>query len=187
LSTGRHGHATVTHTAELQRIRQQPWFKKALLIERRLIRKFTIPWLGGSSHDTKRIYIDPRFRGEFWYHRERLDVQRIIPCVIEHEVVEAILLVFGKTENRRAYEYDGAHEIATAAEEEVARRVFGKLGLRFDNIEYEEIFKPFVTITEHSAWGNFPPDLNLEPYEQDDPNLYRDIERAMLRQNLVKA
>jgi hypothetical protein len=187
VSTGRHGYVSEAHTAELQRIRQQPWFQEALGIERRLYRQFTIPWLGGSSTDTKRIYIDPRFRGKAYYCDDQIDVRRIIPCVIEHEVVEAILLVFGRTEHGSRYEYDGAHELATAAEEEVARRVLKALGLHFAPVTYEEIFKPFLEITEHSGWGNLPRDLNLEPYRQDDPSRWRDIERAMLRQELVRA
>ena len=189
MSTGRHGHPTEDHVAELQRIRQQPWFKKALLIERRLLRNFTIPWLGGSSMDTRRIYIDPRFYGLIVRYLDReIQVEHLVPGVIEHEVVEAILLVFGRTEAGGRYDYDGAHEIATAAEEQVAQRIFVKIGRRFIPEAYEELFKPFLKLTERPAgWFNLPADLNLEPYRQDDPDLYRDIERAILRQNLVRA
>jgi len=33
-----------------------------------------------------------------------------MPALVEHEVVESILLLFGTDEKGQRYEYDGAHE-----------------------------------------------------------------------------
>lgn len=184
MSAGRHGSFTDAHAKELQRIYRTPWFQKAAKIERRLFRKVEIPWLGGSSQDTRRIYVDHRFAGKAKYCGKMIDVSLCVLPVIDHEVIEGILLVFGTDEAGKRYEYDGAHEIATCAEETVAARIFAKAGLSFNHDAYQEIFKPFLAVTVKPPWNNLPSDLNTTPYREDDPAMFKEIERAMLRQQI---
>jgi hypothetical protein len=186
LSAGHHARFTDTHRKELQRIYKMPWFRKAALIERRLFRKVEIPWLGGSSEDTRHIYVDHRFAGRTRYLAKLIEVAICIPAVIDHETIEAILLVFGVTADGGKYEYDGAHEIATCAEELRAERQFVAAGLKFDRQAYQDIFKTFLTITEKPPWNGLPSDLNTIPYREDDPSLYRELERQMMREQLAR-
>lgn len=187
MSAGHHAKFTDAHRKELQRIQRTPWFVKASKLERRLFRNVEIPWLGGSSRDTRRIYVDHRFSGQARYLGRMIDVAICIPAVIQHEVTEAILLVFGVDEVGQRYEYDGAHELATCAEEMVAAAAFARAGLRFDQQAYQEIFKPFLRQTEQAPWRGLPADLNLTPYREDDPALFKEIERTMLHEQLASA
>jgi hypothetical protein len=181
------GHSKKQHDAadELKRIENTDWYRKAMRIERRLYRRYEIPWLGGSSTDTMRIYVDPRFRGTADYCKRQLNVTQLMPALTTHEVVEAILLVFGKAEDGFKYEYDGAHEVATEAEVRTARRVMARLGYPWDEAEYQEIYKPYLKMTQVGPWQNLPQDLNTEPYRDDAPGLYCEIERQMLRGEVI--
>lgn len=185
MSAGHHARFTDAHRKELERIQRTPWYQKAVKLERRLFRKVEIPWLGGSSQDTQRIYVDHRFAGQARYLGKLIDVSICIPGVVTHEVDEGIFLMFGLTEDGQRYEYDGAHELATCAEEIIAQRAFAKAGLRFDQQAYQDIFKPFLAITKQAPWRNLPRDLNTIPYREDDPALFKEIEREILRQQVA--
>jgi hypothetical protein len=182
------GHARpridASHYRELRRIAGTPWFQRGLAIKKVLIRSAEIPWLGGSSADLRRIYIDPRFTGSASYRSRTVNVEAFVPALVQHEGVEGILLVLGHDEAGRPYSYDGAHELATAAEEQKARVILGRLGLPWDQEAYQQIFKPFLKITVKPPWHNLPIDLNTIPYRDDDPTLYRQIERATLKRQL---
>lgn len=188
MSTGHH-HGAVSdgHRVELARISRLPWFRQGMAIPKVLIRASQIPWLGGSSTDLKRIYADPRFRGYAPYGKAKINARVLLPALIRHEVVEGILLVLGRDERGQRYSYDGAHEIATAAELETARRIIEGLGLRFSPAAYQAIYRPFLAVTEPGPWINLPPDLNMEPYRQDAPGLAKEMERQMLRGEVVRA
>lgn len=181
------GHLPKRHhaDAELARVEQTIWYRKASAIERRLYRRGEIPWLGGSSTDTTRIYVDPRFRGTADYCKRSLNVVQLMPALVTHEIVEAILLVFGTAEDGRKYEYDGAHEVATEAEVRTAKRIMAHFGYPWDEVAYQEIYKPFLKMTEKGPWQNLPPDLNTEPYRDDMPALWREIEQQMLHGELI--
>lgn len=172
------------HYVELRRIIAQPWFKHGNSIPKQLIRTCEIPWLGGSSTDLRHIYIDPRFRGVVSYRGKPLDVATIIPAVVEHEGIEGICLRLGTDEAGKPYGYDGAHEIATAAEERKAQAIIERQGLRWNRDDYQRIFKPFLKLTIKPPWQNLPADLNTEPYRDDAPELYREIEKQILRQQI---
>jgi hypothetical protein len=163
------------HTAELKRIWSLPWFQRGLRVSKKLVRDVEIPWLGGSNGDLTHIYIDHRFRGQGAYRGEAIDVGAFVPAVIEHEGVEGILLQFGE------YDYDGAHELATAAEEMIARKIAHKLHVAFDRTAYQDMFSPFLAFVLHPPWRNLPADLNVEPYREDAPALYAEIEKQILR------
>jgi hypothetical protein len=188
MSAGRPRH-TVTddHLRELARIESRPWFIHGKKILKILDRTHDTPWLGGSSTDLKHIYVDPLFRGNAQYLGRPFPVRRLLPPLIEHEEVEGILLVFGTDASGNAYRYDGAHEIATAAEIRKARRLMASLGLPWNEAAYQDIFKPFLKMTERPPWPNIATDLNTECYREDDPALYREIERAILNASIRKA
>lgn len=187
MSVGHAHHPRITqaHLAELARIEQRPWFKRGRAIRKILDRAHSIPWLGGSSIDLKRIYIDPRFRGPCKYRGREVNVSLFVPPVVEHEEVEGILLEDGIEERGARYDYDGAHEMATAAEERKARRIIEqRLEMRWDRNAYQEMFKPFLRVVVKPPWLDIPVDLNTEPYRQDDPDLYRQIEKAILAERI---
>jgi hypothetical protein len=179
-----HGELDDKHWAELKRIEQTAWFQKGWARPKVLIRTAQIPWLGGSSIDLRRIYVDPRFTGYAPYGKVKILVRALVPAVVRHEVVEGILLLLGTDEAGKPYDYDGAHEIATAAEFLVAKRILGGFGLPFNGTTYNAIYDPFVKITAKGPWKNLPLDLNTEPYRQDAPGIYREMERQMLREQL---
>ena len=157
-----------------------------MAIERRLVRRNEIPWLGGSSTNSRRIYVDPRFAGTAYYLRAHIiNVAMLMPALVEHEVVESILLLLGTDEKGQRYEYDGAHEFATAREIKVAQNIFGKNGLRWNEEAYQDIYKPFLKMTEKGPWQKLPPDLNTEPYREDAPEIYREIEKQILRGDMI--
>lgn len=158
------------HFAELKRIWKLPWFQRGLRVPKKLVRDVEIPWLGGSSVDLSKIYIDHRF-----------DVAAYIPALIEHEGVEGILLKFGD------YTYDGAHELATAAEEMIARKIAHRLRVAFNRATYQDMFAPFLALALHPPWRNLPADLNLEPYREDAPALYAEIEKTIMHQQVTEA
>jgi hypothetical protein len=187
LSVGHRHRRSIVHDDELRRIAQTSWFQRGLAIERRLFRRGEIPWLGGSSTDSTRIYVDPRFAGKADYLNMRytINVAMLMPALIEHEVVESILLLFGIDEKGRHYEYDGAHEIATAREIKVAQNILGKRGFRWNEESYQDIYKPFLKMTEKGPWQNLPPDLNTEPYREDAPEIYRELEKQILRGDMI--
>jgi hypothetical protein len=180
------GHLRQHHAdAELKRVETADWYKRAAQTERRLYRRYEVPWLGGSSTDTLRIYIDPRFRGTADYCKRQLNVAKLIPALTTHEVVEAILLMHGVTEAGGKYDYDGAHEVATEAEVRTAKRIMTKLGYPWDEGAYQEIYKPYLKMTEPGPWQNLPADLNTEPYRDDAPHLFAQIEKQMLRGDVL--
>jgi hypothetical protein len=185
MSVGHRHKRGVVHDEELARIAQTPWFKRGITIQRRLFRYKEIPWLGGSSTDSKRIYVDPRFAGTADYLKRQVNVAVLMPALIEHEVVESILLLFGTDERGKKYDYDGAHEFATAREIKVAQRILGNVGFRWNEQAYQDIYKPFLKMTEKGPWQNLPPDLNTEPYRQDAPEIYREIEKQILRGEMI--
>lgn len=166
------------HAAELKRIWVQPWFQRGLRIPKKLVRNVEIPWLGGSSGSLEHIYIDHRYAGQGHYRGQAIDVRAFIPALIEHEGVEGILLQCGD------YTYDGAHELATAAEEMIARKICSRLRLKFDRNAYEDMFAPFLAMVKQPPWRNLPADLNLEPYREDAPELYAAIEKQILRDQI---
>jgi hypothetical protein len=186
VSAGHHAKVSETHWREFQKIRARPWFQQGVAIPKTLIRKNDVPWLAGSSADLKRIYIDPRFRGTGRFGKAFVLVGKFIPGIVRHEIVEGILLVLGRDEKGQRYEYDGAHEIATAAELRVAKIIAQKLGLNWSVTAYQDMFAPFLKAMQSPPWTNLPLDLNLTPYRDDTPVLYREIEKQILRQQLAR-
>ena len=172
------------HYRELKRISQLPWFLRGLAIKKQLVRNVEIPWLGGSSTDLSRIYIDHRFSGVARYRKEPINVAILVPAVVQHEGIEGILLVEGTDEAGKPYQYDGAHELATAAEEQKAEKIITQMGLRWDRQAYQDIFKPFIEVMATPPWVNLPADLNVTPYRDDDPAMFREIERTILHQTI---
>lgn len=175
------------HYREIERIKTTPWFGFGKRKIKRLYRNHQIPWLGGSSDNIDAIFIDPRYRGNALYLGKIIDVAIFIPAIIEHEAFEGICLVLGLDLAGRPYSYDGAHELATASEERVAARICRKHGLRFHREAYQDIFRPFLSVTSRPPWTNLPTNLNTIPYEQDDPGLYREIEKQIMRSQLEAA
>jgi hypothetical protein len=165
----------------LARIESQPWFRRAKAIRKILDRSHDIPWLGGSSTDLRRIYADPRFGGNVDYLDRSIPAKVFIRPLVDHEETEGILLVFGTDSSGQRYSYDGAHEIATCAEERTARRVVETvLGLRWDRDAYQAVYKPFLAKTVRPPWHNIAVDLNTEPYQDDDPALYKMVEASII-------
>jgi hypothetical protein len=108
-------------------------------------------------------------------------------ALIQHEVVESILLIWGSKREGGKYDYDGAHEIATEAEILIAKRNFTEEGLKFNEEAYQDIYRPFLAETERGPWTDVPSDLNLEPYRDDAPEIFRDLETMIRRSQISRA
>lgn len=119
---------------------------------------YDVPDLGGYSIKPGTIYID----------RDAAKDDKLIPWLdaltlydpgeelIGHEVAEkAIMDVWG-------YDYEAAHEIATALEHDVVTRDLGG-----DWDKYQKLLAPIIKRAETDAIEHPPRDLDCRPYYQD--------------------
>ncbi len=141
----RHHHEpSEDHLAELAHIRAQPWFREWWSIPFKVEHDWDIPFLGGSSTDLKRVYVHRLVWPAIVEHR-------LLPGLIAHERVEAILERTGKS-------YADAHEMATCAENEVYRRQ-GR-----NSKDVEKLYPKLLDMTEGAPVFRVPDDLVLQPY-----------------------
>lgn len=133
------------HLKELARLEKLDWFKAGRKIRYTIDHSRRIYYLGGSSNDGKRIYVD-----EAQY--PKIKKLGLLEGLIEHEVVEGILLRHG------GYSYAGAHELASAAEDKIYR----KAGM--DPKKAQAKYPPLIKASEAETIENVPKDLRLDPY-----------------------
>lgn len=133
------------HLEELAKLEKLAWFKAGRKIKYTIDHSHRIYYLGGSSIDGSKIYVDE----EQYPSIKRLG---LLAGLIEHEVVEGILLRHG------GYDYAGAHELASAAEDKVYREQ-GK-----DPKRAQALYPKLIAASEAEPIENVPSDLRLDPY-----------------------
>lgn len=109
---------------------------------------YDVPYLCGYSKDARKIYFDRHLK----YKMKGHDLTKFLKI---HEYTEKTLLdVFGM-------DYQQAHHIATHQE----RKAVNAAGINWD--EYDKFLKPQIKEVWHEDLKIVPPDLDLEPYEDE--------------------
>ena len=166
MSGGHRHHHSDRHVAQYDALSHQPWFQLALERPYLVIGYvFDLPYVGGSSEGTERIYVDR--------HAYPVIVKAgLLPGLIKHELVEGILLDHGW---KYEIEPEAAHLVASVAEE---RENLKRGILRQDA---DEIYRPLIKADEHERLVIVPDDLHMQPYLEPpvDKALIAHMRRAM--------
>lgn len=133
------------HLEELAKLEKQAWFRKGRAIKYVIDHSHRIYYLGGSSNDGSKVYVDEE-------QYPKIKKLGLLEGLIEHEVVEGILL------RSKKYDYAGAHELASAAEDKVYR----EQGL--DPKKAQAKYPKLIKASEAEPIENVPSDLRLDPY-----------------------
>jgi hypothetical protein len=144
---------------EYDRAGQDPRFQAFLNRGFRVSFDYDIPYLGGYSQDGSVIYIDKDTPEEIKRGKRVYPVRPggLIRGIICHEHWEKTCL------DAWGWKYPEAHELATHAENEMARTQFG-----MDPDGYEKLWQPIIKAAEkklHMAGIQLPPDLDPRPYQ----------------------
>jgi len=139
-----------------------------------VIKKYDVPYLCGYSKDAKTIYFDRHLIVKMKGH----DLTNFLKI---HEYTEKTLLdVF-------EMDYQQAHHIATHQE----RKAVEAAGI--DWAEYDKFLKPQIKEVWHEDLKSVPPDLDLEPYEDEkDKKVLRPLmtkektERKSIKEHLTE-
>ena len=138
------------HSARVKRMVNDRRFRKRLseISTIRVDRSYDVPYVAGYSEDARTIFIDRNLKTKMG----DVDVTR---CIVTHEVTEKALLdLFHLT-------YQQAHHIATYIEHEYAT----KYGI--DWKKYTKFLDPQMKHIGHEKIKRVPPNLDLEPYEDE--------------------
>lgn len=175
---------SITHRFEItsKKLRGPDWAISAAMLhesfdaiyaEVKVMRCYNVPYVAGYSMDGKVIYIDKDLphtlqvrNREAGNQPKRMYIDRYL---IMHEAVEKGLM--------RAYglRYQHAHQIALRVESELVRAD------GFVWQDYDRQLKPFIKVAEEDMVDDFPPDLDLRPYEDtSDWDLVAAMHKAML-------
>jgi hypothetical protein len=119
---------------------------------------YHVPYLAGYSVDGKTIYIDSRLPESV---KKGFDCYRYIML---HECVEKILLLFFKNSRAAGKLYQLAHQMALRLEESAVTADHGAKGWK----EYNSFMAHWIKMAEKEGYDNLPPDLDDEPYEDED-------------------
>jgi hypothetical protein len=133
----------------LDRVSREAWFKAGMRLPFDVDHDYDIPYVGGSSLDGRRIYVDRHFPRRIAMGARSVDVW---PGLIKHEQVEGVLLRSGR------FDYARAHHIANAAED----RVYRALGL--DPSQTDRAYSRYIRSEGTEALTRVPGDLNMMPY-----------------------
>lgn len=145
---------------ELQKNAQlsNPEFLKRIRMPVTIVRRFEVPYLGGTSSDRKRIYLDK--------HLPRIiDGINVTKYIVIHEKVESTLMDLIKD-----ITYEEAHNFATKIE---------KLSVEKDGLSWEKYsaaLKPYIKTDDKETLANSPDDIDLKPYvDEKDTAKFKDI------------
>lgn len=120
-------------------------FMKRIRLPVKINRDYEIPYLGGTSFDRKRIYLDK--------HLPRtINGISITKYIIVHEKVESSLM------DEFNLSYEDAHKIANALE----KKAVEKDGISWK--EYSDALTPYIKKDDKETLANAPKDLDLKPY-----------------------
>lgn len=132
----------------------------SVLKQVKLDRSYDVPYLAGYSKDGRTIYIDQDLPKTFPFRGRRVEVD---PFLILHEAVEKALA------DRLGLVYQFAHQIALRVEQAAVR----DSGIDWD--AYDAFMQRYIKEAEEDQRYEIPPDLDLEPYEDehDQQTLHR--------------
>jgi hypothetical protein len=118
----------------------------------KLDRSYDVPYLAGYSRDGRTIYIDQDLPRTFRFRGRRVAVD---PFLVLHEAVEKALA------DRLGLVYQFAHQIALRVEQAAVR----DSGIDWD--AYDAFMQRYIKEAEEDREYEIPPDLDLEPYEDE--------------------
>jgi hypothetical protein len=134
--------------------------KRAVLKRVKVNHSYDVPYLAGYSEDGKTIYIDCDLPKTFAHGKKRWPVHQFL---ILHESVEKALV------DQLGLVYQHAHQFALRVEEAAVRDA----GVPWR--QYDAFMQKYIKLAEQRPDLHVPPDLDLEPYqdEHDAPLLRR--------------
>ena len=116
-------------------------------------RKYDVPYVAGYSVDGGTIYVDRDLPKTFSDGKKRSD---ILPFIILHESVEKSLL------DQLKLDYQQAHQLAQRLEQAAIRDA----GINWQ--KYDAFIQLYLKDAEDRSALRIPPDLDLEPYRDED-------------------
>jgi len=136
----------------VRRILANPAFLKRIAQPVKIVTKFDVPYLAGYSKNGKTIYVDKDVKTKWRYRGKIIDVSDFL---VVHEVVEKAIIVILKEP------YQRAHHIAEYVEALACRQH----GVNW--WAYSKYLKPQIKNAYHQKIQFLPPDLDIEPYEDE--------------------
>jgi len=140
-------------------------------------RGYDLPYLGGTSSNERKIYLDRHLPFSLSYEHDGLKKEfNPTEYLCNHEKFErACMDVLG-------WGYEHAHQAATGYE----RRSVLAAGLFWQ--PYQSAVERFVKAAEHESLQKVPPDLDMRPYNSPPPDkaLIARMEKAMGGKNAAK-
>jgi hypothetical protein len=122
-----------------------------------VVQKYDVPYLCGYSKDAKTIYFDKNLKQKWKGH----DLTKFLKI---HEFTEKALL------DICGMDYQQAHHIATHQE----RKAVEAAGIKWN--EYDAYLKPFIKEVSKEHLDVVPPDLDLEPYQDEgDVKIFKEL------------
>jgi hypothetical protein len=128
------------------------------------VRKYDVPYLAGYSRDGKTIYIDRDLPKTFVTDGRRVEVDSFL---VLHESVEKSLV------DQLGLVYQHAHQFALRIEKAAVLDA----GISWQ--EYDRFMQRHIKEAESDPTLTIPPDLDLEPYEDEhDTSILRKMQKA---------
>lgn len=141
--------------------------RRAVLRHVKVDRSYDVPYLAGYSEDGKTIYIDCDLPKTFAKGKRRWAVDSFL---ILHESVEKALV------DQLGLVYQHAHQFALRVEEAAVRDA----GVPWR--QYDAFMQQHIKLAAQRPDLHIPPDLDLEPYkDEDDAPLLRRMRRDSRR------
>jgi hypothetical protein len=152
VSSGHRHTPTLRHAAQLDALLGEPWFVRCLERARRdvevLYEGVDLPYVAGSNTELEHVYVDQ-------HAYQKVAAAGLLPGLIDHELVEGILL-------RHGYNYIkeplAAHMIASCAED----RCNEARGITRETAE--AVYAPLEKADARERLSAVPIDLNMKPY-----------------------
>ncbi len=152
MSSGHRHSPTLRHAEQLDALMREPWFVRCLERARRdvevLYEGIDLPYIAGSNAELDHVYVDQ-------HAYPRIVSVGLLPGLIEHELVEGILLMHGYNYIK---EPQAAHMIASVAED----RCNKERGV--SRAKADAVYLPLIKEGERDKIDAIPIDLNMKPY-----------------------
>jgi hypothetical protein len=153
------------HSFQVHKMLTDSRFLKEIKKSVSIVRTYDIPYVAGYSVDGKKVFIDRHMDTNF----KGTDITKYL--VLHEKTEKALLIIFN-------LKYQQAHHIATYVEHDAVV----KDGL--DWKEYEKFVEKYVKKLDHENLQKSPPDLDLEPYE-DEKDFHKFVKKRSNEKNRI--
>jgi hypothetical protein len=145
-----HHRRNMKNSVDLARLLKDTNIKALMAIEVRIDRTYDLPFLSGYSKNGRTIFIDRHLPERILINDQEIDV---VTFLVVHERVESALIAGA------GFDYQDAHEYATAAEHDHVRAA----GIK--PYQYEDAIESFIKGHQIEKLLRTPTDLDLSPYK----------------------